>query len=313
MPCYFPRQGYPASQPNENGKKPISFQRPHGFQGEPVTIPCGQCIGCRLERSRQWAIRCMHEAQMWEDNCFITLTYSPENIPPYGNLRLEDWQLFMKRYRKKFTKCDGTKIRFFMCGEYGDNLEHSKNGILGHPHYHACIFNHNFDDRVLHSVNNNVPLYTSATLAKLWPYGFSTIGDVTFDSAAYTARYVLKKVVGKNAVQAYECVDPKTGEIINLKREFTTMSRRPGVGKTWYDKYKGDLKKDFITVNGVKVNPPKYYDSQLELEYPDKLEELKQQRKEKLQKAQANEKVYDRLTAAHKIKQKKLKQLPRNL
>lgn len=272
MPCYFPIQGYPVSVPNAKGKKPLQFQRPHGYKGESVEIPCGRCIGCRLERSRQWALRCMHEAQCFEENMFITLTYAPENLPPQGTLVLQDFQKFMKRYRKMFAP---REIRFFMCGEYGENLEYSKNGILGHPHYHACIFNHDFHDKRLYKISNGNRLYTSDILAKLWPYGFSTIGELTFESAAYTARYVLKKQLGKSAKDFYNFVDKNTGEYFNLKPEFTTMSRRPGIGRTWYDKYKGDLKKDFITRDGVKMKPPKYYDLQLEKEDIEAYENLK--------------------------------------
>ncbi|AXH74011.1 MAG: replication initiator protein [Microviridae sp.] len=309
MPCYFPIQGYPVTVANANGKKPLQFSRPHGYKGEAVEIPCGRCIGCRLERSRQWALRCMHEAQCYEDNMFITLTYSPENTPEHGTLVLKDFQDFMKRYRKRFS---GTTIRFFMCGEYGENLEHSKNGKLGHPHYHACIFNHSFPDRKLFKARDNIRLYTSDILSKLWPYGFSTIGDVTFESAAYTARYVLKKQLGKSAKDFYTVVNKETGEYAELKPEFTTMSRRPGIGKTWYDLYKGDLKKDFITARGVKMKPPTYYDKQLEIEDPETYEKLKEERKQNAIENEQPEK-YARLRDAHKIKLKKIKQLPRNL
>jgi hypothetical protein len=302
-------QGYPALTKNANGKNPIAFTRPAGYTGESIEIPCGRCIGCRLERSRQWALRCMHEAQCHDDNMFITLTYAPENIPEYGTLKLEHWQKFMKRYRKMFT---GTEIRFFMCGEYGENLEHSKNEKLGHPHYHACIFGHSFTDKLLHSNRDGTKLYKSATLAKLWPFGFSTIGDVTFESAAYTARYVLKKQMGRNALEHYEYTDPSTGEIINLKPEFTTMSRRPGIGKTWYDKYKNDLTKDFITARGVKMKPPKYYDSQLEIEDELAYEKIKEQRRTSAMKHEKPDK-YRRLEDGNKIKEKKLKNLVRNL
>jgi hypothetical protein len=199
-----------------------------------------------------------------------------------------------------------------MCGEYGENLEHSKNGKLGHPHYHACIFNHDFADKRLFRNRDGTRLYTSETLSKLWPYGFSTIGDVTFESAAYVARYVLKKQLGKNANEFYEHLDVDTGELIKLKPEFTTMSRRPGIGKPWYDKYKSDLKKDFITSRGVKMKPPKYYDSQLEIENPSEYENLKTERKKNAIENEIPDK-YARLEDAHKIKLKKLKQLPRNL
>jgi len=315
MPCYYPMQGYPASVPNANGKKPLSFTRPHGYKGETITVPCGRCIGCRLERSRQWALRCMHEASMYDDNCFITLTYKPENIPEYGTLKLDHWQKFMKRYRKAFPS---TTIRFFMCGEYGENLEHSKNGTLGHPHYHACIFNHDFHDKSLYSIREGIKLFRSVTLEKLWPYGFSTIGDVTFESAAYVARYVMKKQMGKTADgktahQYYEHLDSETGEVIDLKPEFTTMSRRPGIGKPWYDKFKGDLKKDFITSRGVKMKPPKYYDGQLEIESPVQYEKLKEERKQNAVKHNNKPDYFKRLEDGHKIKTKRIKNLPRIL
>lgn len=309
MPCYFPMQGYPASVPNENGKRPLSFQMPSGYKGESIEVPCGRCIGCRLERSRQWALRCMHEAQLYENNCFLTLTYRPEEIPKYGTLNLKHWQDFMKRYRKKYS---GTTIRFFMCGEYGENLEHSKNGKLGHPHYHACVFNHDFTDKQLFRNRDGTRLYTSETLSRLWPHGFSTIGDVTFESAAYVARYVLKKQLGKDSREFYEHLDGETGEIIQLKPEFTTMSRRPGIGKPWYDKYKSDLKKDFITARGTKMKPPKYYDSLLESENILEYEELKERRKQDAIENQEPDK-YKRLDAGHRIKTKKIKQLVRNL
>jgi hypothetical protein len=314
MPCYHPMQAYPSSEPNANGKRPLQFSRPHGFTGEAVEIPCAKCIGCRLERSRQWALRCVHEASMYQENCFITLTYASENVPKYGTLKLDDWQKFMKRFRKANPE---KQIRFFMCGEYGENLEHSKNGKFGHPHYHACIFNYDFPDKYLYSYRNGIKLFRSETLEKLWPFGYSSIGDVTFESAAYVARYVMKKQLGKNSKKAYEFLDEETGEIINLKPEFTTMSRGGtgglgGIGKPWYEKYKGDLKKDFITSRGVKMRPPKFYDGLLEKEDPLKIEKLKEERKQRAIENQSDD-YYRRLDDAEKIKSKKIKQLIRKI
>ena len=151
-------------------------------------VPCGQCIGCRLERSRQWAIRCVHEASLHTDNCFITLTYSPDCLPSDGSLNHDDFQKFFKRLRKHIAP---KKIRYYMCGEYGEDLQQPSK--LGRPHFHACLFGLDFDDKQLYIVRDDVKLYTSATLEKIWGKGFVTIGDVTFESAAYVARYIAKK------------------------------------------------------------------------------------------------------------------------
>ena len=118
MACYTPLKGYRSTELTKNGKRKIVFNRNHGFADLPVTVPCGQCIGCRLERSRQWAIRCTHEASLWEKNCFITLTYNDENLPKDGSLDVTHFQKFMKRLRKKH----GAGIRFYHCGEYGDKF-----------------------------------------------------------------------------------------------------------------------------------------------------------------------------------------------
>lgn len=247
----------------------------------------------------------MHEASLYEDNCFITLTFNEESLQARENpntVDVTDFQKFMKRLRKKY----GKGIRFFHCGEYGDKY--------GRPHYHACIFNHDFDDRRLYSVRDEVRLYTSESLQELWPFGFSSVGDVTFDSAAYVARYIMKKVNGKNAWHHYSDIDFDTGEIINQRRpEYTTMSRRPGIGKGWYDLYKKDLyPHDRVVMNGVKMNVPKFYDKQLEKENPYQLEDLKAERVENA-KLYQEDNTPERLRVKERIKQRKLNQLPRNL
>ena len=102
MACYYPLKGYRARAVNpKTGKRSIVFDSSLGFMDMPVEFACGQCIGCRIERSRQWAIRCVHEAQLYEANCFITLTYAPEHLPKNGSLVLEHFQKFMKRLRKR--------------------------------------------------------------------------------------------------------------------------------------------------------------------------------------------------------------------
>lgn len=213
-----------------------------------LKLPCGQCVGCRLERSRQWAVRCVHESQLHEQSVFITLTYDDDNLKSHS-LIYRDFQLFMKRLRKAKL----SPVRFYMCGEYGETY--------GRPHFHACLFGCFFEDRELYkTLASGSSLFTSQELSKLWPYGFSSIGDVTFESAAYIARYVMKKVNGDMAKAHYEVVDGDTGEIIERVPEFNKMSLKPGIGALWFEKYKREVfPRDYVVINGVKAVPPKYY------------------------------------------------------
>lgn len=213
----------------------------------PLQLPCGYCIGCRLKRSRAWAIRCMHESQMHSVNSFVTLTY--EDTGPSLNYR--DFQLFMKRLRK----VNRTPVRFFMCGEYGDRNKR--------PHFHALLFGVGFSD--VRSIGGD--LFRSPTLERLWPFGFSSIGAVTYASAGYVARYSLKKVYGRAAEQAYKRVDLATGEVVTVNREFAHMSLKPGLGYTWFQKYWREvaLARDGVLLDGVKCSSPRYYDKLLEV------------------------------------------------
>lgn len=242
-----------------------------------LRLPCGRCNGCRLERSRQWALRCYHEASLYKHNCFVTLTYSDDHYPSAGSLDYDDFQRFMKRLRKSnFGKSPGVRgdypIRFYMCGEYG-----SKNM---RPHWHVCLFNFDFEDKqVWQRTASKELIYRSKELERLWPFGYSSIGELTFQSAAYVARYVLKKVTGDFADDHYTRVNEFTGEIIKLRPEFNRMSLKPGIGSDWYDKFSGDVHKhDYAVINGKKMRVPRYYDNRLKLYDIDQYEELKAKR-----------------------------------
>lgn len=302
MPCYHPLLGYRSLSINPSGKRSIVFNKNQGFADMPVELPCGQCIGCRLDRSRQWAIRCVHEASLYENNCFITLTYNDENLPKDNSLCVEHFQLFMKKLRKKY----GKGIRYFHCGEYGENF--------GRPHYHACIFNFSFrDKKVLKTLQDGTKYYVSEQLNELWEYGFTMIGDVTFESAAYVARYITKKITGKNAFEHYNKINYETGEIIAERRpEYVTMSRKPGIGKPWLDKFSKDVyPEDYIVLRGKKLKPPKYYNSQYEKVYPSDYEKIKNRRIVNAKKHSYNN-TRDRLTVRETIQKYKFNLLKRN-
>lgn len=244
----------------------------------PAFRPCGNCIGCRLEQSRQWAVRATHEAQLHDENSFITLTYSEEALPNDLSLRKEIMQAFLKKLRRKL---EPTLIRFLGCGEYGDGL--GSRPI--NPHYHLCIFGYSFPDRepihidprrAYHGrIKGDHTLYRSDLLEKVWTdadgnsLGFSTVGDLSFESAAYVARYVCKKITGPSAREFYQGRIP----------EFAFMSRMPGLGRRWIEKFKGDVyPKDYYHINGIRQRPVKYYDTWLEKNHPEVWKEVKGKR-----------------------------------
>ena len=291
MPCYKPMI---ARRTPEGVKfmRQAKNERPWALRNGKMLLPCGQCTGCRLERSRQWAMRCVHESKLHPVNCFITLTYNATYLPLSGSLQLPDFQKFMKRLRKRYAP---RKIRFYACGEYGEKLKR--------PHYHACLFNHDFEDKKQWTVRNEIPLYTSQELSELWPYGHSSVGAVTFESAAYVARYIMKKVNGSQKEDSYG----------SRAQEFTVMSRRPGIGKDYYRKYRSDMyPNDLCVMRYKEMKPPKYYDSLYELEDPKAMERIKAERIEKGIK-KAIDKTADRLYAAQIVKEAQISRLTRDL
>lgn len=242
MPCYYPLQAW---QRDDNS---ITFEERGGDVRRALVLPCGRCIGCRLESSRCWAVRCMHEAQMHDFSSFITLTYDDAHLPYRGDLHYPDFKKFCRRMVKRLGK-----FRFFMAGEYGD--------LNDRPHYHAIVFGLFFADRKFFKQSPaGFNIYTSDTLSALWPYGHASVGDVSFESAAYVARYVTKKVTGDSAAEHYQRVDELTGEVYSLTPEFSKCSNRPGIGFDWWQKYgKEVLARGNVVMDGVEMKPPRYY------------------------------------------------------
>lgn len=245
-------------------------------------------------------MRAMHESQLHQDNCVITLTY--ERMPKNGSLNTEDFTLFMKRLRKHFQP---KKIRFLQCGEYGDKL--------GRPHHHAALFGIDFDDKIEFKKDDKSVLWTSEILQKKWRHGQCTVGELTFESAAYIARYISKKVYGETKECHYTRVNEETGEVITIKPEYITMSRNPGLASDYYKKYSKDVfPSDNIAVRGKLVKPPKFYLSQLEKKDPQLYAAVKKTRT-KTAKENASENTYDRLLVKETVKKAQIKSLTRDL
>lgn len=291
MACYHPLNAYRTSIISvDTGKRKIVFAKDNNLTdeylesigAERLRIPCGQCLGCRLEYSRQWAVRCTLEAMLWEHNYFVTLTYNNDSVPynvlrdPDGShhgvmtLVPRDLELFLKRLRTYAKREYGAEnIRFYGCGEYG-----SKNG---RPHYHLILFNCPLPDLKLEKYVDGYTYYFSDFLEKVWNKGFVLTTDFTFECAAYVARYMLKKHKGKDA-DYYE----KKG----ICPEFTRSSRRPGIGRGYLDNNLENVLKfdEVIFSNGkgkpIKCKPPKYFDNTLEISYPEYMAYLKKNRQE---------------------------------
>lgn len=204
----------------------------------------------------------MHEAKMHEASCFLTLTYSDENLPEFKSLSKVDCQLFLKRLRERVSPA---KIRFFLSGEYGEDF--------ARPHYHALIFGYDFPDRV--KVADHKGLFVSPELEKLWSKGHCMIGAVSFQSAAYVAQYAMKKVSGPGASKWYGSRIP----------EFLLMSRRPGIGNAWIKKFGTDVfPSDEVIVNGRQTRPPRYYDSVWAVDHPEDVADVKAKREVEAEK-----------------------------
>lgn len=246
-------------------------------------LPCGRCIDCRLEYSRQWANRMMLELQQYDENTcwFLTLTYDDEHLPivgfpdpdvVQGTLVPDDMTLFLKRLRDSERYHKDNKFRYFYCGEYGSNGTRR-------PHYHAIMFNLPLDDLVLFGFSKTgYPLYNSDYITKKWGNGFVTVSPVSWDTCAYTARYVLKK-------QAKTAEDKDLLEFYGVAPEFVRMSRKPGIGAAAYRKEMFDY--DYINLRtsdgGIQIKPPRFYEKMLGEEDPIRLEDIKMNRLENAQ------------------------------
>lgn len=243
-------------------------------KGEPISFPCGRCMGCRLDRAKEWALRCMNEASLHEKNCFLSLTYRDADLPKDGSIHKEELQKFMRDLRRAI---EPVRVRFYGVGEYGEEL--------GRPHYHVLLFGYDFDDKeVLYvqepgkknrfsTIKDPYIVYKSKFLSTIWKKGFNTIGEITLESAGYVARYIRKKITGEMALEHYNGKNP----------EFALMSRRPGIGSDWIKKYMYDCyPKDFTTTKKGRYKPPRFYDDRLLKKNYKMWEAVKEKRKENI-------------------------------
>lgn len=289
-PSEKPGEAGPGWLPSVSCYRPLkAFKTPAGdvrigecrADSRPLELPCGRCIGCKFDRARSWQVRIMHEAQLYEESQCLTLTYDDAHLPASRSLEYPHFQGFMKRLRRHYSGVsvlpDGARpIRFFVAGEYGE--------IRKRPHFHAIVFNLGF--KGLEPEPFRKGYFRSKLLEELWENrGVVSIGRLNPAAAAYVAGYTLNKVHGQAAKDHYEdVVDLRTGEVTMRRQELVAMSRRPGIGAWWYEKYARDLFPGDIAVlpDGRKWKVPQYYFRKFqEREDPGLVEEVVERRYQK--------------------------------
>lgn len=327
-------------------KKVVRFLKPcdrdaekYWNSEEVVFLPCGQCIGCRLQRSRQWANRLMLELEYHQSAYFVTLTYNDKHVPvsyysdpdtgeafPAMTLRMKDIQLFMKRLRKRFGK-----VRYYACGEYGPETMR--------PHYHLIIFGLKLDDLVFKGKNEMGDLfYTSQKLEETWSeriapvqygytncltadkedfydcLGFVSVSEVTWNTCAYVARYVTTKLTGKMS---------SFYDVFNIEPPFSLMSRKPGIARQWYEDHPDCYDYEYISIStpkgGRKFRPPRYFDKLYDEEHKEEMKKIKEMRKRMAMEAvkaklfQSSLSVDEILAAEERNTESRVKSLIRDL
>lgn len=307
MPCDYPLTAFWSKDIGKSGKRGITFDRNSSFSGVPLTLPCQQCIGCRLARSLQWGIRCMHEKQLHSQSSFVTLTYDDDTLPSGGTLVPDHHKLFMYRMREHVRRKAGLKgLRFYMCGEYG--------AIGKRPHYHYLFFNYDFPDRKFYKTSKSgEKVYTSEFLSGIWTAGHAVVGDVTLESCCYVARYIVDKVTGDRSYEHYSSVDDD-GVIVSRVPEFTRMSLKPGIGADWYALYGVHSHKsgDFAVLNGKRVRMPRFYDTRFETVDSRHLAVLKKRRRRQALKHRYDNTV-DRRRVRERVRNARMSQFKREI
>lgn len=270
MSCFNPMLARNGTSRYVSGKPILVFRRkdsPLSPDLFPIQIPCSQCIGCRIEYGRQMAMRCMKERECHDASSFVTLTYSGDR--DMTSLEPRDYVLFMKKVRNVF----GSGIKMVVAGEYTKAFR---------PHFHLLLFGVGFRDKVPYKVSpSGEMLYRSPLLEGMWTKGFSSIGDVTFESAAYVCKYSLKKVTGVRENDEFNRVIEENG----LLPEFVQFSRRGGIGRAWFEKYADEVfPMDRVWMRDKWMKPPRFFTQVYAKDHPLEVELIKLDRKNNVDK-----------------------------
>ena len=248
MSCLYPINAWRSRRLNDNGKREIVFRRRDGYEDMALQVPCGKCAGCRADKALSWALRCYQEASQYQQNSFLTITYDDNHVP--NKLVKSHLQNFIRAIRDQ-----GKKIRYYACGEYGS--------ATNRPHYHAIIFGTDFKNGTEFSVNET--LYTVPGLSETWGKGNIVLSEYTMATGCYVAGYVAKKIGSENDDQ------------------FQLMSRKPGIGFTWLEKYWRELfNTGSIICEGKEYPIPNAYLRWLEEKIPEAVPYVTKYKAEKI-------------------------------
>lgn len=344
MPCYNPIFTRVRNRPDGSGKKDLFFEpndarifyedNRHPVVGDyrlstidytrlyklykgtdlwspqPMALRCRKCIGCGFSRASQLAVRAYHESRMSEDigNAFVTCTFSDEGIAeiaPDWSLDKSHHQNFLKAVRYYFPD---NRFRYVVAGEYGSKE------FTFRPHYHYLLMGINIHDKKFLCRERGSDLYTSDLMQKAWPYGRVRIGQVNINTAAYVARYCMKKMLCSNDKEYYTRIDLETGEVIDLLPEYSHWSTKPGLGKPWFDKFglTDVYPQDKVRIGTSVYGVPQYYDKLLERIDVDMLEAVKAKRQE-YRNDTLKDSIYSRLLVREELQYKKYDSLIRPL
>ncbi|WGL31465.1 replication initiator protein [Dipodfec virus UOA04_Rod_1082] len=299
MTCFHPLTAYKAYSSVFDLRPEIVFSEykaERAAKYEKIQLPCGQCLGCRLDYSRDWSIRCMHELKYSKDAWFITLTYDDQHLPSDLSLDPDHLRDFWKRFRK-FV---GSKVRYFACGEYGDRFQR--------PHFHSIVFFDSVQEKKLVGrLKSGFPVFNSEVLVSSWPFGYVSIANVSLNTCAYVARYVTKKLTGKQNDFYSESFEVDDDGVItsSFKRDFfrypdgrikpfCRCSRMPGLGRRFIEEFYSDvypLDKCVFFQDGKpkSFSVPRYYDKFLETYHPELWSDVKESRLQKAQEISQND------------------------
>lgn len=294
MACLKPYYGWRSKTVNPTTRKrSIVYNIREAYSDLRMQHACGRCIYCKKTNAREWAIRATHEASLYDNNIFVTLTYDPEHLPKNGSLNYKHPTDFMKRLREKY----GPGIRSLGCAEYGTKG--------GRPHYHILIFNHDFPDKVKdgHPKRGNQH-YMSQSLTELWGMGRANYGTVSWKSASYISKYIsIREKDPQKVCKKYGCnCGFNKSRKEKCKKQFTKLpekaicrSMRPGLGKPWFDKYKSDVYPSDQVVVLVKdqskiLRPPMYYDRMYQKSNPEEFAKIQLDRRQKAMEKQIDTK-----------------------
>lgn len=155
--------------------------------GEYVSVPCGYCYACKVDRRNMWSDRLLHDAahalRQGFGSSFVTLTYDDLHYPLNGSLCVKHGQDFIKRLRREceyhsvprpqFSSSGGKPtFHYYLVGEYG--------GKIGRPHYHAIITGLDSDT-------------LKPLVALCWRSGFNMIKPLVAGGIRYVLKYIDKQ------------------------------------------------------------------------------------------------------------------------